>query len=419
MRGSLRLIHIRGVPVEVHWLFALLLAWVALGGWSGAHGWVQVLLAPGDLLRDPEQLRAVAAAVYDSLRGSLLAAGMLVVVFACVLVHEVGHTVHAQTLGIPVRRIVLLPIGGLAELARIPERPADELRVALAGPAANVGLALVFGALASVWVLAGGLPAPEVVRAALRDEAPALLGLLLYLSFANLALALFNLVPAFPMDGGRILRSFMALAVGRLTATRLVSGLSWLVGGVLTLAGLGAAQRWGVPASLGLVLVGLFTFAGAGFEKAVEENRLALGRLPARLAARQPMLTLSPLDRVTPAVAALLASLNGQSALPVVVGDRLVGLLTRRDVDQALTRGERYTVAHLMRTRFPYVRADEDLWRAQQLLSGAEAGMLPVLEGEALHGILTAADIRAARFAAPSPASAEATTLISRGNPIP
>src|SRR5215468_6325240 len=105
MRWSLRLGQVNGAPVEVHWLFAPLLAWVAYVGWSEA----------GPL-------------------GLLYTTGLLVATFACILLHEVGHTVQAQAVNIPVRRIVLLPFGGLAQLARVPEKPGDELRVAVAGP---------------------------------------------------------------------------------------------------------------------------------------------------------------------------------------------------------------------------------------------------------------------------------------------
>jgi Zn-dependent protease len=414
MRSSLRLGHIRGVPVEVHWLFALLLAWAALQGWSDAGGWT--------ILTGSIDLRAwfyIAQALYAGLRGALFAVGLLVLVFACVLVHEIGHTLHAQALGIPVRRIVLLPIGGLAELARLPERPRDELRVAIAGPAANVGLALIFGGLAFAWILAGDIPPREFLRLVWRGGAPPALLILLYLALTNVGITLFNLLPAFPMDGGRILRSLLALVFERLTATRIVSALSWVFGGAFILIGLGLGRSLGLPPNLGLVVVGLFTLIGSGVEKALEENRLALRNIVARVAVRQPTWTLSPTDVVTPGQAAFVFSLSGLSALPVVVGVRVVGLLTRRDVESALGRAgrEAYTVAHLMRTRFPYVRADEDLWRAQQLLTTGDVGALPVVDGESLHGMLTSADIRAARFDPPPAFQVEAPTFIPGGNP--
>ncbi|MGH2524127.1 MAG: site-2 protease family protein, partial [Anaerolineales bacterium] len=338
-------------------------------------------------------------------------------IFACVLLHEVGHTLHAQALGIPVRRIILLPIGGLAQLARLPEQPLDELRVAIAGPAANFGLALIFGGLAGVWMLAGPqAESPrEAARLALQVTSPTPLGVLLYLTFANLGIAFFNLLPAFPMDGGRILRSLLALVLKRLTATRIVTWLGWLLGLVFVLSGLGAAQRWGVPASFGLALVGLFTLVGASVEETMEKSRLALRRIPARAAVRQPTWVLSPTDRLSPALAATAFQL--QTVLPVVVSTRLVGLLTRKDLTAAFQRDGVSIVAHIMRTQFPYIQADEDLWHAQQLLAGADLSALPVLDGEALYGMLTSADIRTARLDPPSTLRIAEPIFIPGGNP--
>ncbi|MEP7358114.1 MAG: site-2 protease family protein, partial [Anaerolineales bacterium] len=124
MRWSFRLGRVNGVPVEIHWLFALLVAWAALDGWD--HG---------------------------QAAGLLYSTGLLLAVFACILLHEIGHSLQAQALGIAVHRILVMPFGGLAQLSHIPDRPQDELRVAAAGPAVNVGLAVVAGALMLV-----GLP---------------------------------------------------------------------------------------------------------------------------------------------------------------------------------------------------------------------------------------------------------------------
>ncbi len=404
MRWSLRLGRIRTVPVEVHWLFLPLLAWLAFQEWDNHVRWVLPVFAHSNWLADPELLGDVARSLLDGLRGFLTSAGMLILIFACVLLHEVGHMLHAQALGIPVRRILLLPFGGLAELARLPERPADELRIALAGPAANLGLGLILGALAYAWMLAEASSARETLRLIASGRVDWPLGALGYLAAANLGIALFNLVPAFPMDGGRLLRSLLALVLARLTATRIVSGLSWAFSGAFILLGLGFGERWLIPASPGLALVGLFVVFGAGFEKLADESRAILQRLVVRAAVRQPTWTLSPTDLITPG---LISAFLLYPILPVVVprgcfaiGVKVVGLLSRQDLESALKpagRAGQYTVAHLMRTRFPYLRADEDLWRAQQLFLGAGLGALPVLDGDRLYGMLTPADIQAAR----------------------
>jgi Zn-dependent protease/CBS domain-containing protein len=416
MRWSFRLGVIRGVPIEVHWLFGGLVLWAALESWGRAVGWAATYFAltarASDLM-----LRTLAEGI-----GAVLGAvALLLLVFACVLVHEIAHTVQAQALGIPVRRIWILPFGGLAELSRIPDQPRDELRVAAAGPAANLGLALVFGALAQVWLLAGPQEAParEAIRAALRAAPLHPLGLLLYLAFANFGLTLFNLLPAFPMDGARIARSTLALIFPRLTSTRIVAGLGWISGAALIGVGVLTPPLWGWGLSIGTVLFGVFLITAGGFEEMIEKTRMALRGIAARMAVRQPTWTVSPTDTVAE-ISSLLFSLSGQSALPVVVGARLVGILAQKDVAAALKNGNGgpYTVAHLMQTHFPYVRADEDLWRAQQLLSSTGVGALPVVEGEALQGVLTADDIRAARHKSPRGFKIEAPTFITQGDLI-
>ncbi len=421
MRWSLRLGHINGVPIEVHWLFAALVGWVAYQGWGQATAPTTLYLSIVDWVTRAqfswERALAEWPNVLAGLRGAATGVGLLLLVFACVLIHEIGHTVHAQALGIPVRRIILLPIGGLALLARLPENPRDELRVALAGPAANVALALMLGAFAALRLLLapGSLSVAESLQQALLAASPTLFGVVVYLAFANVSLVFFNLLPAFPMDGGRILRSLLAMILPRWLATRVVTWLGWGVGLGFIALGLGAAAGWGVSGSWVWLALGAFTLFGASVEETMERSRLTLRRIQAGAAVRQPTWTLAPTDVVTPALAASAFSL-GRTVLPVVVGARLVGVLTRKDLHAALHRGGAPSVAHIMRTQFAYIRADEDLWQAQQLLTGSAASALPVVEGDTLRGMLTAADIRAARPATSTATAAEKPILVSGGN---
>lgn len=422
MRWSFRLGHIHGVPIEVHWLFAAVVGWAAFQGWGQATASTNFFLQVIDWLTTTRVSWAqVLATLIAGMQGAAAGVLVLLLVFVCVLIHEIGHTVHAQALGIPVRRIVLLPIGGLAQLARLPERPRDELRVAAAGPAANLALAIILGAFASIWLWgeSPSLSLASQLRQSLQTTTPSLFGLLVYLALANLGIALFNLLPAFPMDGGRILRSLLALFLPRLTATRLVTWAGWAVGVVFVVLGLGLAASLGLSASLGTILVGLFTFMGAGMEENMERARLALHNILAGWAVRQPTWTLAPTDRLTPELAqqALRANSN---ILPVIVGARLVGVVHRKDVQTALSQRRELSVAHVMKTQFAYVRADENLWHAQQLLAGSGTNALPVVEGETLHGMLTLIDLRAARLdpdAFTPRGQPENPILIAGGNP--
>jgi len=172
---SINLFRIRGIQLALHFSFLLLLAYAAMEGWSDG-GWVQLLWS----------------------------VGILLAFFACVVLHELGHSFTAMHYGIRVRRILLMPIGGMAELDSIPRQPSRELLITLAGPAVNFAIAAVLWAL----VGAGG------------DDYPAdAMGFGQLLLHANLLMGCFNLLPVFPMDGGRILRALLATQLPYLRAT--------------------------------------------------------------------------------------------------------------------------------------------------------------------------------------------------------
>ncbi len=195
MRGSFRLLRIAGIDLRVHFTFPLVLLLGAVQ-WGDRHG----------------------------AAGALFGVVLMLALFACVVLHELGHSLVARRLGIPVREIVLLPIGGVAMLVRTPRRPLHELLIAAAGPVVSGLLALAFAGL-----LAGAYPGLGLVDARrLVDPqlaVPALRTLLAWLLTANLGLLLFNLIPAFPMDGGRMLRALLATFLGFQRATRIAATL--------------------------------------------------------------------------------------------------------------------------------------------------------------------------------------------------
>lgn len=173
---SINLFRIRGIQLAVHASFFLLLAWVAKEGWDGA-GWV----------------------------GAAWSSGMLIAFFACVVLHELGHSFTAMAFGIGVRRILLMPIGGMAEFDAIPRQPLSEFLITIAGPAVNFAIAAV------LWITVG-----LSVDANYPANATGFAQLLLH---ANLVMGIFNLLPVFPMDGGRILRAILAWRMPYLRAT--------------------------------------------------------------------------------------------------------------------------------------------------------------------------------------------------------
>jgi Zn-dependent protease len=228
MRGAWQLGRVAGIVVQVHWTFLLLIGWVVLmhtraGGGAG-----------------------------DALRGVVLT----LAVFACVVLHEFGHALTARRYGIGTRDITLLPIGGVARLARMPEDPRQELLVAAAGPAVNVLLAGMIAAV--LWITGSRIPVTGVTLYGSR--------FLEQLMGINVVLVIFNLLPAFPMDGGRILRGALALRLPYLKATRWAAATGQTIAVALGFAGITMASPF-------LVLIALFVFSGARAEARMVEMR--------------------------------------------------------------------------------------------------------------------------------------------------
>lgn len=227
-RWSWQLGRILGIPTRIHASFALLLLWVGISTWRAAHSGAAVVFGLGFALA----------------------------IFACVLLHEFGHALVARRFGIETRRITLLPIGGVAELERSPQDPRAEMWIAAAGPAVNLVIAAALSLIGiTTGAFAGGL-------SALVFEG---------LIWANVMLGLFNLIPAFPMDGGRVFRAWAQRRYGRVRATRMAARLGrWLA------AGFGA---WGLfGGNPVLVLVAAFVWFAAGRELAAVEQLAAFER---------------------------------------------------------------------------------------------------------------------------------------------
>jgi len=342
-------------------LFALTLLWAAWSGWS--YG--------------------------GNLGGALFAILAICLLFGGVLLHELAHTQQAQAAGIAVRRITLLPIGGLAELRALPDNPKIEFTIAIAGPLANLGLAFMFAGLV---LLVGGRGASSTYLHLMTLAAsPTLLGLLVYLMGANLALFAFNLLPIYPLDGGRILHSLLALLFSPRAAARFAG---W-VGRILAL-GLGAVAVFGLGSSPTLVLLAIFLFLSSSVEAAAFDQRRRLqgaqvnSALPAQHVSTW---TISPGDLLEEVLESGVFEL--QAVAPVVVENRLVGMLTQADGRRGLQRSGITRVAHVMRTQFPRLQGDDSLWVAQQSLLSSGLQALPVLDNGSLHGLLTRRDVYA------------------------
>lgn len=332
MRFSLTLGRVYGTAVRLHVTFLVLLAVI------GAVAWAQGGAALG-----------VAAVAF------------IAAVFGCVLLHEFGHILAARRYGVRTPEVVLLPIGGVARMERMPETPRQEIVVALAGPAVNLVIAAV------LVVALGGLPS---FAATLETSTGGLAGRLLY---ANLFIAAFNLLPAFPMDGGRVFRALLSWwqgpARGTLIAARTGQGFAILLA-LLGLAG----------GNLLLVLVAAFIFLAAGAENRMATTRAAAAGLRAADAMRTQIARLGREARLADAVERRLRT--GEHVFVVCDLDgRPCGVLTHAAVLAALkARGADSPVVDAMATDVATVGPGSDLAEATRLLEGSERAAVAVVD---------------------------------------
>ena len=342
MKWSFKIGRILGVDVFIHATFLLLLGFIGL-----SHGLAE---------------RSLEAAW----NGALFFAGL----FVCVLLHEYGHALAARRYGIGTRDITLLPIGGVARLERMPEKPVQELIVALAGPAVNV-------------VIAVGLLAGLLLRATWQLPSEASLasgGLIERLLVVNVFLVLFNLLPAFPMDGGRVLRSLLALRMDYARAT-----------GIAAAVGKGMAVLFGFAGLFGnpmLLIIALFVWIGATQEASAIEMKSSFRGATVREAMLTDFKTLTPGQRLADATRLLLA--GSQQDFPVVERGSIVGILTHRELLLALREhGNEALVADIMRREFEVLSADAPLDTALAPEHVEKGLFMPVLDGGRLLGLIT------------------------------
>jgi Zn-dependent protease len=331
-----------GIDVYLHITFLLLLAFVGLSQGIAAGG--------------------AGAAI----GGVLFFAGL----FVCVLLHEYGHALAARHYGIATRDITLLPIGGLARLERMPDKPWQEFVVALAGPAVNV-------------VIAGGLLAGLFLRPSwhLPSELSVTTGgFIERMLVANVFLVVFNLLPAFPMDGGRVLRSLLAMRMDYARATSIAAAIGKGMAALFGFVGLFANPM--------LLLIALFVWIGATQEAAAAQRKSSFAGATVRDAMLTDFRALSPQDSLADATRLLLA--GSQTDFPVVDGGRVVGILDHAALFQALrARGDLAVVGEVMRLEFVTLRADRSLDEALAEVR-AEGGLtMAVIEDGRFVGLLT------------------------------
>lgn len=343
MRWSWRVGEFAGIGVYIHATFLLLLVWIGIANWAAAQ----------------------------SLSAAITGVAFVAAVFGCVLLHEFGHALAARRYGIRTRDITLLPIGGVARLERMPEDPRQELVVSLAGPLVNVLIAAVLLA----WIVLSSALVPFTT---LSLTAGPLIERLLSI---NIVLVAFNLLPAFPMDGGRVVRALLAMRMEYTRATQIAASL-----------GQGLAMLFGLIGLLTghfmLLFIAFFVWIGAGQEATTVQIKHALGGIPVSRAMVTDFHTLSPTDRLQRPVDLLLRGF--QQDFPVLWGNELIGVLTRSDLLAGLAqRGPDATVQDYMRRDFITADPLEMLETALARLQECQCHTVPVVRNGEVVGLLT------------------------------
>jgi Zn-dependent protease/CBS domain-containing protein len=373
MGGSFRIGRFSGIDVRVHWTFFLLLAFFAFVGYQTS----------------------------DSLVGALTATVTIVALFFCVLLHEFGHSLVAQRLGLEIHSITLLPIGGVSNLESLPEKPSDEVKITLAGPLVNVVLAPIFFGVGLLFGAVPRMPADVFTGMGSVGE------FFFYLGYLNVVLAVFNLIPAFPLDGGRILRALLATRLGAVRATDISSAVGQLFAVAFFFIGL-------LGGNFLLALVAVFIYFGAtGEAQMVRQHEKTRG-----LTVSDVMGTKPRTETVTPSHTfgqVLDSVIHGyQEDFPVLdESGNLVGMITREEIMAAAHSPERYqSVRDLMKTNVPTISSQADLFEeGLRILQQSGLRALPVTENGELVGMLTIEDIGHASLLGPLPRKPDATAM--------
>lgn len=376
MRWSIPLGRVFGIRIGIHVTFFLVVAWAAWLGWR-----------------------------YDGVPAAYWAVGMIALLFVCVILHELGHSVVAMRFGIEVAHITLLPIGGVAAMKSMPEEPRQELLIAIAGPLVNVAILL---ALVPWWGFPSWIDAPVI------PQSPA--ELLDAVIRANMILIVFNLIPAFPMDGGRVLRATLATFLSYPRATAWAAGVGRVMAVLFIFGGLSVSPF--------LALIGVFVFLGASGENRMVHVKDAVKNVPVSLLLR-------PAPRLEPdaTVRDCLEAYHRQGQEHFVWFDEagVRGLVPSKIwMDALKEKGPDTPVAEIAVRRFISFRPETPLDAIIQDVWGLNQECIPVIASGRVEGVLLLEDIR--QFIrrrlgetpppAPNPTSSSAPAPATRGYSI-
>lgn len=315
--------------------------------------------------------------IFLALTGGVKWAVLVIAIFFFVTVHELCHSLVAKYFGIDVREITLLPIGGVSSMAKMPEKPSQELLISIAGPLSNIVVILVF------YFPMRYLLGADILFHPLSTQTWPLVAAYIY--WINLVLAGFNLLPAFPMDGGRILRAILATRLGFRKATRIAVNFGHIFALIFAYFGV-------VRFNIILIFIAIFIYMSASSEELQVNIKETLKKFRVR--------DILPRDFVSLESDATLAKVlehifhSHQEDFPVIENGSLVGFITRQDIMTSIHRfGVNKIVKGIMHTEFPKVRENDSLIKAQNTMQGSSFRALPVMRDKEVMGIITFEDI--------------------------
>ncbi len=340
MKWSFKVGKLFGIPIRMHLTFLLLLLFIGITGFkqAGSDGAIWGMVA-------------------------------IVFIFFCVILHEVGHSLMAIHYGIKVKDIILLPIGGVSEMEEIPEDPRQEITISVIGPLVSFGLAILFFILSSATHQVLGFKQLSIYNHNVWAN----------LFWINLILGAFNLLPAFPMDGGRVLRGILATGMDGWKATKIAVGVGQ--GFAILLFFFGIFFNWW------MALIAIFIYLGAEGEERMMSVRASLGKSPVKLAMLTDVHTVSPDETLGQVLERICHSL--QQDFPVEEHGEVVGVLTREAIFSALHQQEKSAlVKDIMQKDFISTGEEASLSDIFKVMTGNKLSVILVIKDRKLQGMV-------------------------------
>lgn len=349
MKSNLNLGNVYGIKIKVHWTFFFLILWVVF-----------------------DELKR--GAKIDSILFNIV---FVLAVFLCVVLHELGHALAAKRFGINTKKITLLPIGGMASLDKIPVSPKQEFLVVIAGPLVNILIAIILSFVISV---------QDIIRLNFSEYLELLNGFtlknfLFYLFIVNVGLVIFNFIPAFPMDGGGILRALLAIKMNRVKATQIASSIGQFIAVLFLLIGLIYNPF--------IIFIALFIFLGAFSENQMVQDLAVITGHTVEDAMILNITTFNPEDPIDLVVNKII---SGTETNFIVVKDKMVkGILYHQDI--IANSNKNVMVKDIMRTDFTTVKPTDSLKKIYQLIHNERNKFIPVIEDDKLFGAIDSTNL--------------------------